>query len=234
MNTCFCIAETVSRDRLSLTEVLERARKHIDPRQLQSYHRPGHPDPEYQGSVFQLLVQIIISQRATLENEIKAAKALFAEYSTPEPIYQADTHEIAGLISPAGMQTGKATAIQAVAEAWQRETNPVEDIVARMDTPSAREYLMRFPRVGRKTADCLLELGFGRLVLPIETNIRQLCDVLGYRYTRPTDEELQEFLESQLPANNKSYVEAHAVLLGAGQRICRTAKPRCDQCVLCT
>lgn len=112
MNTCFCIAETVSRDRLSLTEVLERARKHIDPRQFQSYHRPGHPDPEYQGSVFQLLVQIIISQRATLENEIKAAKALFAEYSTPESIYQADTHEIAGLISPAGMQTGKATAIK--------------------------------------------------------------------------------------------------------------------------
>ena len=232
MQACFCRTDTDVVDRVPLKEVITIARKHIDVAGLQSYRRPTHPDPERRGTLFQLLAQIIISQRATLDNEIRAAESLFKEYPHPADIRTASVENIAEKIRPAGLQRSKAMSPRAVTEAWGEAPDDVESVVTIMDDVRAREYLMQLPRVGKKTADCMLELGLGRTVLPIETNIRQLADVLGYRHTRLNDTELQIFLQSQLEQTNEACAEAHALLLGLGQRLCGS-RNACEECPLC-
>jgi endonuclease-3 len=235
MSECKCLNRTESIDhRSELAGLLECARNVVDTTSYQTYRRPNHPDPARRGTLVQVLVQIIISQRATLRNEIRAADALFERHGTLEQLAKVSVDELAALIKPAGLQVAKSKNISTVCKYIVSNFGvEFEESMASMEDSAARTLLLSLPGVGPKTADCLLELGLGRLVLPVETNIRQVGRRLRWITEEQSDQTLQEIISAQIKPSNEEYIETHSLLMAVGQRLCKGRVPQCSTCIAC-
>jgi len=229
----FCICQENRTHRIvTVVDAIEVGRKHIDYLDLQTYPRPDHPDAARRGTLWQVLAQIVISQRATLRAERLAAERLFAHLPAAASIRQADASTIAMLIQPAGFHAQKARQLKRIAdEVGARFGDDLEQLRA-LPLIEARAALMSFPGVGPKTADCFLELGLDFPVLPVETNIAKLARSLGWVEESDSLEAIQATLQSEIPAELEAVRDAHTYLLALGQRFCWKSA-RCSQCPLC-
>ena len=197
------------RDQGRLEEILGRLEGAISYTSIQTYPRPDHPDPSQRGTSFQVLIQIVISQRATLENERFAAGRLFARFKTPGELANASVSEIAELIRSAGLQRMKAVAIKAIAKEVLDRYNGDLDILRELPLEQVRQELLELPKVGPKTADCMLELGFGFPVLPVDVNVHRVACRLGFAPKDAGTQAVQTTLEELLPEDVEAYRRAH-------------------------
>ena len=214
---------------------LSYARQAVDISPYQTYRRPNHPDPARRGTLVQVLVQIVISQRARLSSEIVAADALFAVYPSLEALAQASESHIADLIRPAGLHVAKARKISALCQRIVGEFgHDFEARLRELPDEEARNLLMSLPGVGAKTADCMLELGLGRLRLPIETNIRKVGIRLALIGNSAQDDLLRDQLVAALDSDVEVFIAAHSALMAVGQRLCRGPEVRRPDCLVCS
>lgn len=225
---------TKKEDSISLLKILEALKKDMPEgsslfNRIQTYPRADHPDPSKRGNSFMVLIQTIISQRTTLEKEIQAGSQLFAEYRTPEEIANASIQEIANLIKPAGMSESKADAIIMVSEEILRRYKGNLDILKESSLQEAREELMTLPRVGPKTADCLLLWSFNKPILPIDINVYKVSKRLGLVPEKANRETTRIIMEELLNHDIKLFKKAHIYLLALGKFYCK-ATPMCDEC----
>jgi endonuclease III len=214
--------------------LLAFAAERVDTMPFQTYRRPTHPDPARRGTLIQVLVQIVISQRARIENEVKAADALFSVYPGLADLATAEPAEIARLIRAAGLHEVKAIKISTISRSLMRDFGgALETALRQMDDATARQTLLALPGVGEKTADCMLELGLGRLRLPIETNIRKLGVRLGLARGVQDDDRLRDLLSIHIEPEIEAYINAHSLLMALGQRLCIEDKSRRSLCLVC-
>jgi A/G-specific adenine glycosylase len=90
--------------------------------------------------------------------------------------------------------------------------------------PPDLDALQRLPGVGPYTARAVATLAFGQAVGPVDTNVRR---VLG-RLTGRDERELQAIADRAVPAGRPGDW-THA-LMDLGAVVCRSARPRCDEC----
>jgi endonuclease III len=234
MNLSPCNAAPAQSRVFSVSGLINYALPTVDVLAYQTYRRPNHPDPSRRGTLIQVLAQIIISQRATLANEVRAADALFAILPSLEDLANAPKSQIADLIKPAGLHKGKAANIQAIARSINaRYGDRFAHEMALLSDEDARAAVSMLPGVGPKTADCFLELGLGRLRLPIETNMRKLGIRLGLVKTAVDDDRLRRAYSSAVAQDTEHYIEAHSVLMAIGQSLCRADGPARAGCYVC-
>ncbi len=212
-----------------LFEILIQLAEDIPYNSIQSYPRPDHPDPEKRRDLFGCLVSIIISQRTTLEKEMKAGDQLFAKYRTPEEIAEAPVNEIAELIKPAGMSKSKAKRIiEGSKEVLKRYQGNLEKLKQK-PIEVARKEIMELPGIGPKSADCFLELGLGMPSLAVDINVFRTTKRLGFASASADRAEVKKNLESLLPKDIEIYRAVHTYLLALGKYYCK-ARPKCDEC----
>jgi endonuclease-3 len=216
-------------ERRRLFEVLCQLAEKIPYNSIQTYPRPDHPDPEKKGDPFRCLVSIIISQRTTLEKEMKAGAQLFAKYKTPQEIASASVKEIAELIKPAGMAENKARAIIEVAKKILSRYQGNLEVLREKPIREARQEIMELPGVGPKSADCFLELGLGMPSLAIDINVYRTTKRLGFALASANREKVKEILESLIPRDIEIYRALHTYFLALGKYYCK-AKPKCQEC----
>ena len=212
-----------------LKDVISKVSKVVDFNTLQTYPRANNPNEQQRGDSFQVLIQIIISLRTTLENEILAANRLFSEYSTPQEIIDASPDKIADLIRPAGMPQKKTKTIVTLCHEIQSRYQGNIDQLRDLPPEEARMELMSLPGVGPKSADCMLELGFGIPYLPVDVNVDRVSRRLEFVSQKATKEDIRTTLESLLPKDIDAFIEAHTFLLALGKYYCK-ARPLCYQC----
>jgi endonuclease-3 len=231
MASCICQQNRTNRN-ISVSDAIKIATDHIDYLDLQTYPRSDHPDPARRGTLWQVLAQIVISQRATLRAERQAADRLFSRLPDAASIRQTDVTTIASLIQPAGFQTQKARQLKRIASEIEARLGDDLERLKVLPFIEARAILMSLPGVGPKTADCFLELGLDFPVLPIETNIAKLARGLGWVEESASLDLIQEVLQKELPVEIEAVRDAHTYLLALGQRFCWKSA-RCSQCPLC-
>ncbi len=176
----------------------------------------GDTDP------FRVLIRTILSQRSRDENTDEAAERLFgAGYDTPEKLAKAKPEDLYNLIRPAGMFRQKA----------RRIIETSREILERFNgrVPDTLEELISLPGVGRKTANIVLYVSFGKPALAVDTHVHRISNRLGWVRTRipeQTEMELMRILPKELwgPING-SMVEF-------GKKICLPRNPKCDLCPL--
>ncbi len=176
----------------------------------------GDTDP------FRVLIGTILSQRSRDENTDEAAERLFgAGYDTPEKLAKAKPEDLYNLIRPAGMFRQKA----------RRIIETSREILERFNgrVPDTLEELISLPGVGRKTANIVLYVSFGKPALAVDTHVHRISNRLGWVRTRipeQTEMELMRILPKELwgPING-SMVEF-------GKKICLPRNPKCDLCPL--
>jgi endonuclease-3 len=174
---------------------------------------------ECERSPFKVLVSCIISLRTKDEVTAAASARLFARAGSAERMLELAEDEIAALIYPAGFYRNKAGQILEIARRLVSEFGG--------NVPDELEDLLRFRGVGRKTANLVLTLGFGKPGICVDTHVHRICNRLGYVSTR-SPEETEIVLRAQLPG--EYWIAINDLLVAFGQNHCHPISPRCTTC----
>lgn len=170
---------------------------------------------------FRVLVSTMISLRTKDAVTSSASERLFARAATPAAVAALSEEEIASLIFPAGFFRTKAGHIRETARRISEEYGGI--------VPEDRDLLMRFPGVGRKTANLVLNLGFGIEAICVDTHVHRIANRTGWVGTK-TPEETELALEKILP--RRFWIPINGILVAYGKSVCTPASPRCGSCPL--
>jgi endonuclease-3 len=174
-----------------------------------------HRDP------YELLVATILSAQSTDKMINSVTPALFERYPDAEALAGADEVELQEMIRSTGFFNAKSRSLLGMARA----------VVERFDgeIPSRMADLVSLPGVGRKTANVVLSVAFGKPGLPVDTHVLRLSGRLGL--TEQVDPvKVEKELSPMLPAAERGLFATRLIL--HGRRVCVARKPRCEDCVL--
>jgi endonuclease-3 len=174
---------------------------------------------EWDHSPFKVLVSCIISLRTKDEVTAAASERLFARADNPEKMQELPADDIARLIFPAGFYRNKAHQIHDISRRLVLEYGG--------NVPDDLDELLKFKGVGRKTANLVVTLGFGKPGICVDTHVHRICNRLGYVATR-SPEETEKALRVRLPP--EYWIAINDLLVAFGQNHCHPVSPRCTTC----
>lgn len=184
------------------------------------YHDAG-PELKF-NSPFELLISVILSAQCTDARVNKVTKELFANYNTPQAVSEMDIELLESFIKSCGLYKSKAKNIKATATTLLDSFNG--------NVPQTREELMSLPGVGRKTANVILSVGYGKPAFAVDTHVFRVANRLGLAPAK-TPEDVEKQLTAIIP--EQKWGKAHHWLIHHGRRICHAQKPACTSCPLC-
>jgi len=172
-------------------------------------------------SPFKVLVSTVISARTKDEVTADASTRLFSAADNPKAMLKLSEKRISELIYPAGFYRTKARAIRALSGMI------IERFGGRV--PDTIEELVELPGVGRKTANLVLILGFGKPAMCVDTHVHRVSNRLGAIET--DDARMTEFaLRKVLP--RRYWLQINDLFVVFGQKICRPVSPLCSTCIV--
>lgn len=170
---------------------------------------------------FEVLVSTILSLRTKDEVTREAAHRLLDKARTPQEILCLSEEDLARLIYPVGFYKTKAATLRKIS------SDLIEKHGGRV--PETLEELLTLKGVGRKTANLVLTLGYGKLGVCVDTHVHRISNRLGYVKTK-TPDETEMALRNTLP--KQYWIEYNDLLVTWGQNVCRPVSPFCSKCVL--
>lgn len=174
---------------------------------------------ELRAAPFRVLVSCLISLRTKDDVTRAASKKLFSLASTPEAMARLKPSEIEQAIYPAGFFRTKAkTIIEIARELVEKHSSTVPDTI---------EGLLELKGVGRKTANLVVTLGFGKPGICVDTHVHRITNRWGLISTK-TPEETEYALREILP--KRYWIMINDLLVAYGQNICGPLSPLCGQC----
>ena len=120
---------------------------------------------------WQLLVAVVLSAQCTDKRVNLTTPALFAAYPTPQAMAEASAEEIYGYIRSISYPNNKAKHLAAAARMICSEFGG--------EVPDDLNALQRLPGVGRKTANVLGAVLWGREVMPVDTHVFRVAERIG-------------------------------------------------------
>ncbi|OGY83003.1 MAG: endonuclease III [Candidatus Kerfeldbacteria bacterium RIFCSPLOWO2_01_FULL_48_11] len=191
-------------------------------REVKKFHTPivevvaakGH-DP------FCILISTMLSLRTKDATTAAASKRLFRVADTPRKIVALSHSRIEKLIYPVGFYHTKARSMKKTAQVLLEKY--------RGKVPDTIEKLVELPGVGRKTANLVVSLGFGKDGICVDTHVHRISNRLGYVRTK-TPHETEFALRKKLP--RKYWQDINVLLVTWGQNVCAPISPRCSVCAI--
>lgn len=171
------------------------------------------------GDPFKVLVSCIMSLRTKDTTTGPASLRLFSLADTPVKMLGLSVAQIEQAIYPVGFYRNKAVQILEIC----RELVEIHD----GRVPDSIEELLRFKGVGRKTANLVVTLGFGKPGICVDTHVHRICNHWGYIATK-TPEETEFRLREKLP--QKYWLRINDLLVTFGQNLCKPVSPFCSRC----
>lgn len=176
---------------------------------------------ELRASPFRVLISCIISLR-TRDDVTRAASGRLLELaSTPEAMAALRPSQVEKAIYPAGFYRTKAATMIAISKEL------VEKRSGRV--PDTMEGLLELRGVGRKTANLVLTLGFGKPGICVDTHVHRITNRWGLIKTK-TPEETEYALREVLP--KRYWITINDLLVAYGQNVCGPASPFCSSCAI--
>jgi endonuclease III len=181
-----------------------------------------HPEGELRhGNLFTLLVAVVLSAQATDAGVNKATATLFPIADTPWKMLELGEEGLAERIKTIGLFRTKAKNVIALSRLLiERHGGEV---------PCDREALQALPGVGRKTANVVLNIGFGEPTIAVDTHIFRVCNRLPLAPGK-TVEVVEAGLERIVPERFK--LHAHHWLILHGRYVCTARRPACARCLI--
>lgn len=191
-----------------------------------SYFRELHPEVTTElefGSVFQLLVAVVLSAQCTDKRVNQVTPELFAHYPDARTMAEADEAEIYEYVKSVSYPNAKARHLVELARMLVSEYGG--------EVPNDFDALLRLPGVGRKTANVMQAVAFGQSAMPVDTHVYRVSHRLGLvPSTADTPLKVEKMLVKHIPAEDLA--RAHHWLLLHGRYVCTSRKPHCDKCEL--
>ena len=168
---------------------------------------------------FRILISTILSLRTKDEVTSQASQRLFKRANTPQSIIQLSISEIRELIYPVGFYKRKAENIIQVSKILIEKY--------KSNVPDDLDELLKLPGVGRKTANLVITLGFGKPGICVDTHVHRISNRLGYVHTK-TPEKTEMALREKLPP--EWWIPINDILVAFGQALCKPVSPWCSRC----
>lgn len=188
------------------------------------YFRRNAPDvgTELQfGSAFQLLCATLLSAQCTDKRINEVTPALFARYPTARAMAQADPEDVLEYVHSVSYPNAKSRHLVEMARMLVNNYGG--------EVPSDPKELVKLPGVGRKTANVLQAVWFGKATMAVDTHVYRVSHRLGLvPRTANTPLKVEQHLMRDIPAAD--IPSAHHWLLLHGRYVCQSARPKCGEC----
>ena len=188
------------------------------------YFKKNQPEVTTQldfGSALQLLCATLLSAQCTDKRINEVTPALFQRYPTAQTMATAEVDDILEFIHSVSYPNSKARHLLEMSKMI------VNDFGG--EVPSTTNDLVKLPGVGRKTANVLQAVWFGKAVMAVDTHVYRVSHRLGLvPAAANTPQKVEEYLEKSIP--KEDIPRAHHWLLLHGRYVCLSAKPKCESC----
>lgn len=190
------------------------------------YFKENMPDVDTEleyGSTFQLLVAVILSAQCTDKRVNLVTPELFLRYPTACDMAAAEDFEVFEYIKSISYPNAKAKHLVEMAKILVAKHNG--------EVPSNMDSLTELPGVGRKTANVIQAVAFGKATMAVDTHVFRVSHRLGLVSERATTPlKVEQELVKHIP--QEVIPQAHHWLLLHGRYVCTSKKPHCEQCGL--
>lgn len=170
---------------------------------------------------FQLLVAVMLSAQCTDKRVNMVTPALFEAFPTAEAMAAATEEEVLVYVKSVSYPNSKARhLVEAARQLVERFNGQV---------PETLEELTSLPGVGRKTANVVMSVVFGKAAMAVDTHVFRVSHRLGLvseRAKTPLAVELE--LVKHIP--EALIPKAHHWLILHGRYVCTAQKPHCLEC----
>ncbi len=168
---------------------------------------------------FTLLVAVVLSAQATDAGVNKATRPLFKVAPTPAKMAALGEDAVRDYIKTIGLFRNKAKNVIALSQ----------QLIAHHDgvVPPDLDALVALPGVGRKTANVVLNMAFGRATMAVDTHVFRVANRTGMAPGKDVvvvEQELMKVVPEQYG------VHAHHWLILHGRYTCLARKPLCGKC----
>lgn len=168
---------------------------------------------------WQLLVATMLSAQSTDKRVNLITPRIFGRYPDAKALKDVSVEEMEAMIHDSGLYRTKARNILATARivAEQFDNRVPEDL----------DTLITLPGVGRKTANVVLSVAFGRDAIAVDTHVFRVSHRLGWSDAKDPlgcERDLMAVLPRRL------WSKSHHWLIWHGRLICRALRPECPRC----
>ena len=170
---------------------------------------------------FTLLVSVVFSAQCTDVNVNNVTKNIYPKYSKPEHFVKLGRKKIEKLIKSIGLFRNKAKSVYLLSKQLIEKHNG--------KVPKNFEDLYALFGVGRKTANVVLNEGFGLPTIAVDTHIFRVSNRTGLALGKNPDQ-VEQALYKVVP--KKFLKDSHHLLLLHGRYTCKARAPSCKKCVI--
>jgi endonuclease III len=171
---------------------------------------------------FELLVAVILSAQCTDKRVNIITPPLLAKYPNAESMAKAKPEEIFEYIKSCTFPNNKAKHLSGMSRMLISEFGG--------QVPSDTDLLQHLPGVGRKSANVVASIIFGKPVMAVDTHVFRVSHRIGLVKNAKTPLNVELQLTHHLPS--ELIHEAHHWLILHGRYVCKARNPLCDKCGL--
>lgn len=171
---------------------------------------------------YQLLVAVILSAQCTDKRVNMITPGFFERFPDPGVLAGSSQEEIYSHIKSCSYPNNKAKNLLGMARVL------VSEYGGRV--PDEPDLLQKLPGVGRKTANVMLSVAFGKAALAVDTHVFRVSARIGLTMNSKSPLETERQLMRYIPENELS--TAHHWLILHGRYVCKARKPLCTDCGL--
>lgn len=191
-----------------------------------AYFRKEMPVAETElefGSVFQLLVAVILSAQCTDKRINQVTPELFRRFPDAKAMAAAEADDVLEYISSVSYPNAKADHLVRMSRMLVERHGG--------EVPEDMNQLLDLPGVGRKTANVVQSVAFGKSTMAVDTHVFRVSHRLGLVSKRDdTPYKVEMSLVKNIPAED--IPRAHHWLILHGRYVCTARKPHCGRCGL--
>ena len=170
---------------------------------------------------FTLLVSVVLSAQCTDVNVNNVTKNIYPKYNNPWHFVKLGRKKIEKIIKSIGLFRNKAKSVYLLSKQLIEKHNG--------KVPKNFDDLLALPGVGRKTANVVLNEGFGFPTIAVDTHIFRVSNRTGLAPGNNPDQ-VEQALYKVVP---KKYLkDSHHLLLLHGRYTCKSRTPLCKKCVI--
>ena len=170
---------------------------------------------------FELLVAVVLSAQCTDKRVNMVTPALLERFPDPESMAKASPDEIFPYISSVTFPNNKSNHLAGLAR----------ELVLRFGSvvPDDPEQLQKLPGVGRKSANVIASVVYGKPLIAVDTHVFRVSRRIGLS-SGDDVLKVEEDLTRNIPAERRAI--AHHWLILHGRYVCTARKPKCTGCGL--
>ena len=171
---------------------------------------------------YQLLIAVILSAQCTDKRVNLITPALFEAFPTPEVLAASTPEAVYEYIRSVSYPNNKAKALVGMAKALIERFGS--------EVPQDMDDLLSLPGVGRKTANVIMSVVFGKSAMAVDTHVFRVSNRIGLTNNSKTPLATEKTLMRHIPA--EVVPKAHHWLILHGRYMCTARKPDCANCYL--